>query len=419
MPMNRLGLGLGLQRGGGASASPAIAPENTVPPAISGNAYVGSTLTATTGTWLNGVDTFAYQWKADGANVGSNQNTYVPVSGDVGKVITVEVTATNAGGSTPASSAATSAVIAVPVNTVAPAITGNALVGSTLTCSTGTWSGGGSQTYTYQWKSAGSNVGSNQNTYVPVTGDVGNTITCTVTASNAAGSGTPAESAATAAVEAAGAVRTYRGTNTVGNIGSGDHVWAAAPIGAATATRLVIAIVRGRRSSTTPRTITQVLFNGVAGTLHDQTSANDGVGASVCIGIASKIIDSGETVQITADYSSGLSQSAIDVYTLDGYNSATPTDISKAGGNDPSTSDLDVAAGGCVIAGFGGVGGTIGDMTLTGVTEENDQSVLNGTDGSNMRTACGSASGLGAQTGRTIAVSSGAGAEAFVAASWA
>ncbi|RWN35778.1 hypothetical protein [Mesorhizobium sp.] len=203
MPMNRLGLGLGLgmQRGGG-SAPPAIAPENTALPAISGNAYVGSTLTASTGTWLNGVDAYAYQWKADGANVGSNQNTYVPVSGDVGKVITVEVTATNAGGSTPASSAATSAVIAVPANTVAPAITGNALVGSTLTCSTGTWSGGGSQTYAYQWKSAGSNVGSNQNTYVPVTGDVGNTITCTLTATNAAGS-TPATSNATAAISAA------------------------------------------------------------------------------------------------------------------------------------------------------------------------------------------------------------------------
>ncbi|TIN36860.1 MAG: hypothetical protein E5Y10_22290 [Mesorhizobium sp.] len=204
MPMNHLGLGLGLglQRGG-ASAPPVVAPENTVLPAISGNAFVGSTLTATTGTWLNGVDTFAYQWKADGTNVGLNQNTYVPVSGDLGKVITVVVTATNAGGSTPAGSTATSAVIAVPVNTVAPAITGNALVGSTLTCSTGTWSGGGSQTYAYQWKSAGSNVGSNQNTYVPVTDDVGDTITCTVTATNAAGSGTPVESAATAAVTAA------------------------------------------------------------------------------------------------------------------------------------------------------------------------------------------------------------------------
>ncbi|TIN09787.1 LamG-like jellyroll fold domain-containing protein [Mesorhizobium sp.] len=110
MPMNRLGLGFGLQRGGGASAPPVVAPENTVLPVVSGNAVVGSTLTATTGTWLNGVDSFAYQWKADGTNVGSNQNTYVPVSGDVGKVITVEVTASNAGGSTPASSSATSAI---------------------------------------------------------------------------------------------------------------------------------------------------------------------------------------------------------------------------------------------------------------------------------------------------------------------
>ena len=76
-----------------------------------------------------------------------------------------------------------------PVNTVAPAITGTAQEGQTLTCSTGTWSG--SPTYTYQWKRNGSNIGSATNsTYVLVTADVGQSIKCTVTATNFIGSAT-------------------------------------------------------------------------------------------------------------------------------------------------------------------------------------------------------------------------------------
>ena len=74
-----------------------------------------------------------------------------------------------------------------PANTVAPAITGTAQEGQTLSCSTGTWSG--SPTYAYQWKRNGSNIGSATNsTYVLVTADVGQLIKCTVTATNFIGS---------------------------------------------------------------------------------------------------------------------------------------------------------------------------------------------------------------------------------------
>ena len=77
----------------------------------------------------------------------------------------------------------------LPSNSVAPAITGTAQEGQTLTCSTGTWSG--SPTYTYQWKRNGSNIGSATNsTYTLVSGDVGQTIKCTVTATNFIGSST-------------------------------------------------------------------------------------------------------------------------------------------------------------------------------------------------------------------------------------
>ncbi len=176
-------------------------PVNTVAPAITGNAYVGSTLTSSTGTWTGGGITYSYQWvRNPSTSVGTNQNTYVPVTGDLGSTIRCVVTATNASGADQANSNNTAAVIAVPANTVIPAISGTASVGSTLTATTGTWTGGGSITYSYQWKSAGSNVGTDQNTYVPVVGDTGNTITVTVTATNAAGSGTPTASNATSAV---------------------------------------------------------------------------------------------------------------------------------------------------------------------------------------------------------------------------
>jgi hypothetical protein len=76
-----------------------------------------------------------------------------------------------------------------PVNTVAPAITGTAQEGQTVTCSTGTWTGTPTITFGYQWKRNGSNIGSATNsTYVLVTADVSQSITCQVTATNGSGS---------------------------------------------------------------------------------------------------------------------------------------------------------------------------------------------------------------------------------------
>jgi hypothetical protein len=76
-----------------------------------------------------------------------------------------------------------------PVNTVAPAISGTAQEGQTVTCSTGTWTGTPTITFAYQWKRNGSNIGSATNsTYTLVTADVSQSITCQVTATNPVGS---------------------------------------------------------------------------------------------------------------------------------------------------------------------------------------------------------------------------------------
>jgi hypothetical protein len=85
-----------------------------------------------------------------------------------------------------------------PVNTVAPAISGTAQVGQTLSCSTGTWAGNDFIAFR-TWFVNGVEV-SRQNTYVPVTGDIGHTITCLIAATSYNGGTSFASSAATAAV---------------------------------------------------------------------------------------------------------------------------------------------------------------------------------------------------------------------------
>ena len=87
-------------------------------------------------------------------------------------------------------------------NTVAPAITGTAQVGQTLTVTNGTWNGP-TPTYVRQWKRGTVNVGNGGTTYVPVVGDIGSPITCEVTATNAAGGSAKKISNATANVVAA------------------------------------------------------------------------------------------------------------------------------------------------------------------------------------------------------------------------
>lgn len=82
-------------------------------------------------------------------------------------------------------------------NTVAPAITGTAQVGQTLTVTNGTWTGP-ARSFTRQWKRGGVNVGTGATTYVPVVGDIGAAITCEVTAV-----GNPNVSGAGASVKAA------------------------------------------------------------------------------------------------------------------------------------------------------------------------------------------------------------------------
>ena len=59
-----------------------------------------------------------------------------------------------------------------------------------INCTMGTWAGMDAEphSYAYQFKSDGEDVGDGSNPYALVAGDIGKTITCVVTATNAAGS---------------------------------------------------------------------------------------------------------------------------------------------------------------------------------------------------------------------------------------
>ena len=168
---------------------------NTALPTITGTAQVGQTLTASTGTWTNSPTSYAYQWNTNGSPIGGATNsTYVFQTSDLGRYITVTVTAmSSVGVSAPATSLAFGLNISKPVNTAYPYVTGIEQVGQTLMAGNGSWSGNPTSfTYTYQWvnSSTGSIAGQTSSTYVVGLGDLGRYVTVKVTATNAAGSNT-------------------------------------------------------------------------------------------------------------------------------------------------------------------------------------------------------------------------------------
>lgn len=70
------------------------APVNSTPPSISGRTAVGSTLTGYNGAWDNASVTYVYQWLRNGVPItGARAKTYALTAADLGKRITIRVTA--------------------------------------------------------------------------------------------------------------------------------------------------------------------------------------------------------------------------------------------------------------------------------------------------------------------------------------
>jgi hypothetical protein len=203
---------------GPSASSPPVTPQaprpplaNTSPPTVSGIGVVGSTLTAGPGSWTAANATFSYTWQrcdATGACTsidGAVGPTYKVTADDRGALVRVHVTATAAGDTASKTSAAVGPVLPVaPLSLSAPAITGDAIVGATLTATLGTWDDR-SAALSIAWRRCDSSgnclpiAGANDQTYIVTGEDVGFTIRVRVTATNAGGSAI-ARSTVTAAV---------------------------------------------------------------------------------------------------------------------------------------------------------------------------------------------------------------------------
>lgn len=174
-------------------------------PVITGTASAGSILQATTGSWDNNPTSFSYQWQrcktaapsTCDAIKGATKSTYRLADADVDSFIRILVTAKNADGSTSAQSNPVGPVSSgtPPKNTAPPSVTGSATVGSTLTATTGSWSGNPTS-FSYQWlrcDAAGDNCGAlasdTEKTYKVAGDDASSTLRVRVTAKNADGTG--------------------------------------------------------------------------------------------------------------------------------------------------------------------------------------------------------------------------------------
>ena len=170
----------------------ATAPVNTVLPVVSGtNFYVADVLTTTDGTWTGTPTSFSYQWKRGVTNIGTNANTYTLVSADAGTNITCVVTATNATGSTPATSniIATTALFA-PTNIDPPSIDTSFIyeVGNTISFTGDVWDGNPVPVLTYQWlRNGGDITGETNDTYLTVSADLNQLVSVKVIATNSQG----------------------------------------------------------------------------------------------------------------------------------------------------------------------------------------------------------------------------------------
>ncbi len=193
-----------------------ILPTNTLLPSISGLLQDGGLLSGTSGEWSGSQPiSHAYQWElcnslgASCSDVSEAVASTLKLSpADVGSTVRLAVTATNAAGSTTATSPASGLVAALlPSNTALPTIGGLLELGKQLTASTGSWSGTAPIAFGYQWQLCNPLGGgcvniakATSSMFALVALDIGGTLRVVVTGTNAAGS-VPVTSAATGLIE--------------------------------------------------------------------------------------------------------------------------------------------------------------------------------------------------------------------------
>ncbi len=378
---------------------PDTLPTNTSLPTISGTPKVGSTLTATTGSWTNSPTSYSYQWKRGGATIsGAISSTYTLVTADSGSTISVVVTATNTSGSGAAESSATATItLYAPVNTGAPVISGTPTSGQTLSVSNGTWenSNNAPTSYSYQWKRDGASIsGATGSSYTLVQADVGAIITCTVTGTNNGGSASATSSATTQVAQGPKVVFITAGTSSFtipSDCGGSATVHIIGPGG------------RGNASSTSARH-----GGGGGGAYVRKALTGLTAGASISVNVptggtqATAWWNSSST--LVADYgrngaaASNAGGSGGLVANCLGY------DVAYAGGNGGTSGSSTGGGGGGGAAGPGGAGKNGGNGGTTGSGGGGGSNGGSSTAGTNASTTTNGAGGQGPDgTGRGTA----------------
>lgn len=192
----------------------AVAPKNTVLPAISGAPQEGQLLSVSTGTWGGTPATvYTYVWERCTPSkhcteiTGATLAEYRIAAADVGDTLRAVVTDENPAGSKSATSNPTATVThGPPVALDFPAITGAWRQGGTLHASAGSWKGLEPISYEYLWESCngeGSCTHTSGSSYTLGAGDVGHTIKVAVTATNSLGTAGSSSTATPAVLGAA------------------------------------------------------------------------------------------------------------------------------------------------------------------------------------------------------------------------
>ena len=198
----------------GVASSVASATSTTVPetPFISGATASSSTAVSLSFAAASGGKTITSLTIASSPSLaltysGTTSPITVTAAYTVNQAYTFTISATNANGTGGTSSASSSVIpnaVSPPANTVAPVVTPSSGTAGTTTysCTTGTWTNSPTS-YTYQWQHTNEDVpfanipSATSSTYSPPSNYLslyGASLRCRVTASNAAGSSSPAAS---------------------------------------------------------------------------------------------------------------------------------------------------------------------------------------------------------------------------------
>ena len=146
-------------RTAGVTYGPPTPPGNLSPPTFAGIPDEHELLTAAPGAWSGNPSSYRYQWFSCDIDIvtcaditGATQQTYVVTASQIGRLIGVEVIATNGlGDSDPAPSDIDGPVLmSYPRNVSSPSVSGRPQDGETLTADHGSWTSSPTS-YSHQW----------------------------------------------------------------------------------------------------------------------------------------------------------------------------------------------------------------------------------------------------------------------------